>query len=108
LPRYRAGVGAKKTPEKRRGINGRVAAVSPDHLANLETAHEFDLETEAVSPEEMDDVIPLVTTAQEVLDLIEDMKSCRVDEIYIHNVSRDQSAFLKFIASEVMPAIDRT
>lgn len=86
----------------------RVAAVSPDHLANLETAHEFDLETEAVSPEEMDDVIPLVTTAREVLDLIEDMKSCRVDEIYIHNVSRDQSAFLKFMASEVMPAIDRT
>ena len=86
----------------------RVAAASPDCLANLETAHEFDLETQAISPEEMDDVIPLVTTAQQVLDLIEDMKSCRVDEIYIHNVSRDQSAFLEFKASEVMPAIDRT
>ncbi len=86
----------------------RVAAASPDRLANLETAHEFDLETQAVLPEEMDDVIPLATTAQEVLDLIEDMKSCRVDEIYIHNVSRDQSAFLDFMASEVMPAIDRT
>lgn len=85
-----------------------IAAASPDRLANLETAHEFDLETEAVSPEEMDDVIPLATTAQEVLDLIEDMTSCRVDEIYIHNVSRDQSAFLKFMASEVMPAINRT
>ncbi|MBW9089690.1 TIGR03885 family FMN-dependent LLM class oxidoreductase [Rhizobium wenxiniae] len=86
----------------------RVAAAAPDHLASLQTAFEFDRETQAVSPEEMDDVIPLVTTAQHILDLIEETKASRVDEIYIHNVSRDQSAFLEFMASQVMPAIDKT
>jgi len=36
------------------------------------------------------------------------MKSYRIDESYIYNVTRDQSAYLEFMASEVMPAIDRT
>ncbi len=39
----------------------RNAAVKPDLLAELKTPAEFDAETRDVTPEEMDELIPLVT-----------------------------------------------
>lgn len=86
----------------------RVAAADPDCLANLRTPAEFDRETAEVEPQEMDNVIPLVTSGQSLLDLIADCRGCGVDEIYIHNVSRDQTGFMRFMAREVLPAVATT
>lgn len=86
----------------------RVAAATPDCLANLKTPAEFDRATSDVEPHAMDNVIPLVTSGESLLDLIADCKSCGVDEIYIHNVSRDQTGFMRFMAREVLPAVATT
>jgi coenzyme F420-dependent glucose-6-phosphate dehydrogenase len=86
----------------------RVAAADPDCLANLRTPAEFDRKTAEVEPQEMDNVIPLVTSGQSLLDLIADCRGCGVDEIYIHNVSRDQTGFMRFMAREVLPAVATT
>lgn len=86
----------------------RVAAVRPDCLASLYTPAEFDRATADVEPQAMDNIIPLVTSDQSLLDLITECGSCGVDEIYIHNVSRDQEGFMRFMAREVLPAVTTT
>lgn len=79
----------------------RNAAVKSDLLAELRTPAEFDAESRDVTPEKMDELIPLVTRGHELLDLIDEGASCGFDEIYIHNVSRNQRGFLNFMAKEV-------
>jgi hypothetical protein len=70
------------------------AAVKPDLLAELKTQAEFDAASCDVTPEKMGELIPLVTRGYELLDLINEGASCGFDEIYIHNVSRDQHGFI--------------
>lgn len=79
----------------------RNAGVKPDLLAELKTPAEFDAASRDVTPEEMDEYIPLITRADELLDLIEECEACGFDEIYIHNVSRDQYGFMDFMAGQV-------
>jgi coenzyme F420-dependent glucose-6-phosphate dehydrogenase len=79
----------------------RNAAVKPDLLAELKTSEEFDAATQDVSPAELDEFIPLITNGSDLLGLIEESASCGFDEIYIHNVSRDQNGFLDFMAEHV-------
>ena len=78
------------------GMSWRNAAVKSDLLAELRTPVEFDAEARDVTPEEMDELIPLVTRGYELLDLIDEGASCGFDEIYIHNVSRNQRGFFEF------------
>ena len=61
--------------------------------------------TATVRPDEVDEVIPLITRSYQLLDIIEDCSSCGFEEIYIHNVSRDQRAFLNFMARSVLPEL---
>ncbi|KAB1109352.1 TIGR03885 family FMN-dependent LLM class oxidoreductase [Neorhizobium galegae] len=79
----------------------RNAVVKADMLAELKTPGEFDAALQDVSPEELDEYIPLITNGRDLLDLIEESASCGFDEIYIHNVSRDQNGFLNFMAEQV-------
>lgn len=86
----------------------RAAAVPVDHLANLKSPAAFDEVTREVLPDEMERFIPLVTKGEDVLELVAECRSCGVGETYIHNVSRDQKGFLRFMGREVLPAITRT
>ena len=52
--------------------------------------------------EEMAELIPLITRGYELLDLIDEGASCGFDEIYIHNVSRNQRGFLNFMTEKVI------
>jgi len=61
-----------------------------------------------VEPRAMDDVIPLVTSSESLLDLLAECRTCGVDEIYVHNVSRDQTGFMRFMAREILPAVATT
>ncbi len=79
----------------------RNTAVKPNLLAELKTPAEFDAASCDVTPEEMDEFIPLITRGNELLDLIGECASCGFDEIYIHNVSRNQFGFMNFMAKEV-------
>lgn len=55
--------------------------------------------------EDMEGVMPLVTKADELLALIDEYRTFGFDDIYIHNVSRDQAGFISFMARDVLPAI---
>lgn len=83
----------------------RSAAVPADCLAELKTPEEFDAVTAAVRPEEIDEVIPLISRADQLLDILQECASCGFDEIYIHNVSRDQYAFMDFMRNAVLPEL---
>ncbi|MDR6820782.1 G6PDH family F420-dependent oxidoreductase [Neorhizobium sp. 2083] len=83
----------------------RNAAAPSDCLAELKTPEEFDAVTTAVRPEEIDEVIPLITRADQLLDIIHQCASCGFDEIYIHNVSLDQHAFMGFVGRAVLPEL---
>ncbi|NSY14958.1 TIGR03885 family FMN-dependent LLM class oxidoreductase [Agrobacterium vitis] len=78
----------------------RNAAVTPDLLAELKTPAEFDAASSDVTPEGMDEFIPLITRGDELLDLVEECVSCGFDEIYVHNVSRNQHGFIDFMAEQ--------
>ena len=79
----------------------RNAAIKPDVLAELRSPSEFDAASRDVTPQEMKEFIPLITRGDELLDLVEECTSCGFDEIYIHNVSRDQLGFMNFMAEQV-------
>ncbi|WP_371816274.1 hypothetical protein [Neorhizobium sp. AL 9.2.2] len=79
----------------------RNAAVKPDLLAELKTPVEFDAASRDVTPEEMVELISLVTRGNELLDLLDECATCGFDEIYVHNVSRNQHGFMDFMAKEV-------
>lgn len=83
----------------------RCAASPPDRLPVLRRPHEFDDITRDVTPEDIDDHILLVTKGEELLQAITDARSCGFEEVYIHNVSRDQLGFMRFMASQVLPDI---
>ncbi|AYM66003.1 TIGR03885 family FMN-dependent LLM class oxidoreductase [Agrobacterium fabrum] len=95
-----------RTKEEARGAawdQWRVVAAPPDRLALLTSPASFDKVTCDVAPGEIDQRMPLVTTGEEVLELIASCYSCGIEEIYIHNVSRWQLDFIDFMAREVMP-----
>lgn len=77
-----------------------------DHLANLKSPAAFDNVTREVLPDDMGQFVPLVTEGEDVLHLIAECRSCGITEIYIHNVSRDQQGFIRFMAREVLPAVN--
>ena len=83
----------------------RHAAVPPAQLADLRRPEDFDSITRNVAPADIDDVIHLVIDADELLAAIEECASCGFNEIYIHNVSRDQIGFLNFMKLDVLQSL---
>jgi coenzyme F420-dependent glucose-6-phosphate dehydrogenase len=84
----------------------RNSAVKPDLLAELKTPAEFDAASSDVSPEEVDEFIPLITRGSELINLIEECAACGFDEIYVHNVSRNQQGFMDFTAEQVFSKLN--
>ncbi|HEV7434312.1 MAG TPA: TIGR03885 family FMN-dependent LLM class oxidoreductase [Pseudorhizobium sp.] len=74
-------------------------------LAQFERPEDFDASVRDVRPEEMDDLIPLIDRADALVQIIRDYASLGFSEIYIHNVSRDQLGFIRFMEREVLPAL---
>jgi coenzyme F420-dependent glucose-6-phosphate dehydrogenase len=83
----------------------RNAAAPPHLLADLRTPGDFDKLTSDFEPGEIEGVIPLVTEGRELLDMIADAQSLGFEEIYVHNVSRDQAGFMRFMSREVLPSV---
>ncbi|MFP5077401.1 TIGR03885 family FMN-dependent LLM class oxidoreductase [Rhizobium sp. YIM 134829] len=83
----------------------RNAAIPPAQLAELRRPEDFEDATRQVALDDMEDLVPAVTHAQDILQLIESARSSDFDEIYIHSVSRDQKGFIDFMAREVFPAL---
>jgi coenzyme F420-dependent glucose-6-phosphate dehydrogenase len=82
----------------------RCAAVSAENLASLRQPAQFDERTRNVAPDEMDRCILLIERGDELIEQIRSYIECGFEEIYIHNVSRNQLGFIDFMAREVLPA----
>jgi coenzyme F420-dependent glucose-6-phosphate dehydrogenase len=83
----------------------RNAAAPPRCLSDLRLPEDFDAVTGGVEPEDIEQFIPLITTGAALIDLIEKSKSLGFEDVFIHNVSRDQLGFLRFMARNVMPSL---
>ncbi|MGN7295403.1 TIGR03885 family FMN-dependent LLM class oxidoreductase [Rhizobium sp. SAFR-030] len=81
----------------------RNAAAPPACLADLRRPEDFDYATRDVDLEDIDNVIPLITDGDELVEIISDVASCDFGEVFIHNVSRDQLGFLAFMKRQVLP-----
>ena len=80
------------------------AALPAEKLASLRQPAQFDERTRGVAPDEMDRCILLVERGDELIEQIRGFIECGFEEIYIHNVSRDQLGFIDFMARDVLPA----
>lgn len=83
----------------------RNATLPPASLADLAMPHDFENATRHIKPEDIDEVIPLVTDADGLIDLIFVARDCGFEEVFIHNVSRDQMGFIDFMKRQVIPAL---
>lgn len=82
----------------------RCAAMSAEKLVSLRQPAEFDEHTREVTPDEMDRCILLVERGIELVEQIRSYIACGFEEVYVHNVSRNQLGFIDFMALEVLPA----
>ncbi|ACM39559.1 MULTISPECIES: TIGR03885 family FMN-dependent LLM class oxidoreductase [Rhizobium/Agrobacterium group] len=83
----------------------RNATLPPAALADLPMPKDFERATRHVKPEDIDEVIPLVTGPDRLFELIFVAKDCGFEEMFIHNVSRDQIGFINFMKRQVLPAL---
>jgi probable non-F420 flavinoid oxidoreductase len=83
----------------------RNATLSPSSLADLAMPQDFENATRHIKPEDIDEVIPLVTDADRLIELIFVARDCGFEEVFIHNVSRDQIGFINFMKRQVIPAL---
>jgi coenzyme F420-dependent glucose-6-phosphate dehydrogenase len=83
----------------------RCAALSAKELADTRQPSEFDRLTQKVSLDAMNDCMVLIDRGEDLIAEIQRCAGCGFDEIYIHNVSRDQESFIKFMGTEVLPAL---
>jgi coenzyme F420-dependent glucose-6-phosphate dehydrogenase len=86
----------------------RNATLPPNSLADLPLPEDFEQATRHVKPEDIDEVIPLVTTAATLLEIISKANACGFEQVFIHNVSRDQIGFLEFMKRQVLPVLRRS
>ncbi|SFB63722.1 probable non-F420 flavinoid oxidoreductase [Rhizobium sp. NFR07] len=83
----------------------RNAALPPASLSDLRTTADFERAADKVRPEDIDEAIPLVTRPDPLIEIISTAKACGFQEVFIHNVSRDQIGFLDFMKRQVLPAL---
>jgi coenzyme F420-dependent glucose-6-phosphate dehydrogenase len=83
----------------------RNAALPPASLADLPLPEDFERTTRHVKPEDIDEVIPLVTAPATLLEIISAAEACGFEQLFIHNVSRDQIGFLQFMKRQIFPAL---
>lgn len=83
----------------------RNATLPPASLADLPMPEDFERATRHIKPDDIDEVIPLVTVPDRLIELILVAKDCGFEEVFIHNVSRDQIGFINFMKRQVLPAL---
>ncbi len=83
----------------------RNAALPPASLSDLPTPEDFERAAQHVQPDDIDEVISLVTSPEPLIEIISAAEACGFEEVFVHNVSRDQISFLNFMKRQVLPAL---
>jgi probable non-F420 flavinoid oxidoreductase len=86
----------------------RNATLPAASLAELRTPEDFERATDQVKPDDMDEVIALVTSPEPLIEIISTAEACGSEEVFVHNVSRDQIGFLNFMKRQLLPALRRS
>ena len=85
----------------------RQVALEPGQLAELSTPEEFDRATASIGPGDVRERVLVTADPKALRSAIEQFANLDVDTIYLHNVCRDQAAFLSAMQHDVLPAVER-
>ena len=72
---------------------------------DIRTAADFDCATRFIRPDDMDDTVLLVADPSELLDHLNARLALGVESVNIHNVGRNQTAFLDMAARDLLPKL---
>jgi coenzyme F420-dependent glucose-6-phosphate dehydrogenase len=73
--------------------------------ADLAKPSQFEALAETVTPEQVREAVGVSADLGRHLAWIREVRELGVDELYLHNVGRNQEAFIKAFASEVLPPL---
>lgn len=82
-------------------------ALSPGESETLATPEACDAKAEAVRPDDMDDFVAISADTGRHVAWIEERLELGFDELYLHNVGRNQEAFIERFGRDVLPALRR-
>lgn len=74
-------------------------------LADLWTVEQFDALGKLVDPDEMDEMVTISSDPDVYIDLLQQYSSLGFERILLHNVNREQEAFIDFFGAKVLPRI---
>jgi probable non-F420 flavinoid oxidoreductase len=80
-------------------------AIAPALAAALSTPEQYDAAAAHVRPEDMDDHVAISADPAWHLAMIEERRALGFEEIYLHNVGRNQAAFIETFGREVLPKL---
>ncbi|HEY9742872.1 MAG TPA: TIGR03885 family FMN-dependent LLM class oxidoreductase [Coleofasciculaceae cyanobacterium] len=74
-------------------------------LADLRHPKQFDLAAEFVKPEDMDEYVRISAKPEQHVEWLQKDIELGFSEIYLHNVNREQQAFIETFGERVLPAL---
>ena len=83
-------------------------AITADMAETLRLPEEFDRATAMVRPEDMDMHVRISSSLNAHLDWLREDVSMGFEEIYLHNVGRNQQFFIEQFGSHVLPQLHKT
>ena len=82
-------------------------AVGADEVQNLRSPEAFEAATAHIRPEDMDEHVRISSDPARHADWIAEDVAAGFDEIYLHNVGRNQRAFIDTFGERVLPTLRR-
>ncbi|MGQ4273229.1 TIGR03885 family FMN-dependent LLM class oxidoreductase [Terrihabitans sp. B22-R8] len=79
--------------------------MTPDMAANYRMPREFDQAAENVRPEDLDQAVLISSDLDWHLERLRDFAALGFEEIYLHNVGRNQSEFVRDFGRDILPAL---
>jgi alkanesulfonate monooxygenase SsuD/methylene tetrahydromethanopterin reductase-like flavin-dependent oxidoreductase (luciferase family) len=74
-------------------------------LADLRNPKQFDAAAEFVKPEDLDEYVRISAEPEQHIEWLQKDVELGFSEIYLHNVNREQQAFIEVFGEQVLPAL---
>ena len=81
--------------------------MTPQQAAGLRTPADFDRAAEHVRPKDLDEHVVISASTAEHIDRIAAFAELGFEEIYLHNVGRNQQSFIEAFGTHVLPALQK-
>ena len=82
-------------------------AITAAMAETLRLPEEFDAAASKVRPDDMDEHVRISSSASAHAEWLEEYLALGFEEIYVHNVGRNQAQFIDFYGTAVLPVVGR-